>query len=270
MRKLPLLMGVINVTPDSFSDGGKYFSLATAFAQAERLVNEGADILDVGGESSRPGADPVSVSEERDRVIPLIDEIHRRLGVPLSIDTTKFEVALEAFRHGATILNDISGGSDLRIVPLLAESKGTLILMHRQGAPQTMQRNPSYPRGVVTEISDFLKERVALFERAGIPREKIWVDPGIGFGKTIDHNLELLKHLHEFTEIGGRLIIGTSRKTFLSGILGSSPAPFPDRVAGTIASNLWAYEHGASVFRVHDVGEFRRALTTWERMANAG
>jgi dihydropteroate synthase len=268
MRKGPLLMGVLNVTPDSFSDGGKFFSLESALAQAERLVNEGADIVDIGGESSRPNALPVSPQEELDRVLPVVEAIRHRFPIQISIDTTKFEVAEEAFRRGATLLNDITGGSDLRFARLVAETGGTIILMHRQGTPATMQLNPHYPRGVVTEVSDFLKERVHTFLGEGVTRERIWVDPGIGFGKTLAHNLALLNRLSVFEGVGDRLVIGTSRKTFLSHVLDQSYAAISDRMAGTIASNLWAYQQGVSVFRVHEVGEFRRALITWKGIAD--
>lgn len=256
MPPKPLILGVLNVTPDSFSDGGKYATLDRALAGARELVEAGADILDVGGESSRPGAEPVALQDELDRVLPVVEAIVSELGVTVSVDTRKYEVAEAALRSGATIINDISGGQDARLLSLAARGDFSILLMHMQGDPRNMQLAPTYPGGVVEEVKAFLQERVALFEKAGVRRERIWVDPGIGFGKTLDHNLELLRRLKEFRDIGGRLAIGTSRKAFLGG-------PISDREPGTLASNLWAYRQGASVFRVHDVAALRRALSTW-------
>lgn len=256
-------MGVLNVTPDSFSDGGRFYGKGSALAHAERLVQEGADIIDVGGESSRPGALSVSLQEEMDRVLPIVEAIRSTVSVTISVDTRKFEVAREAVRAGAGIINDISGGADIRLLDLMKQSQANLILMHMRGNPENMQKDPAYPKGVVSEVRAFLAERVRAFREAGISKDRLWVDPGIGFGKTLAHNLELLRSYKEFSAIGGRLVAATSRKSFLATVLGDPTLEFPLRDAGTLATNLWAYSHGASLFRVHDVAQFKRALTTW-------
>ncbi len=262
----PLLMGVLNVTPDSFSDGGLYYAKGAALQWAEKLVADGADIVDVGGESTRPGALPVSLQEEMDRVLPIIEAIHSTLPVTISVDTRKFELAREAVRAGALVINDISGGSDPRLVELMKTSSASLVLMHMRGTPETMQNEPQYPKGVVPEVRAFLAERVRAFREAGIAKDRLWVDPGIGFGKTLQHNLNLMASLKELSAVGGRLVIGTSRKSFLAGLLGDPKLPLEQREAGTLSSNLWAYQNGASVFRVHDVAAFRRALMTWTQI----
>ena len=261
-------MGVLNVTPDSFSDGGLYESKEAAVRHVAEMVVAGADIIDIGGESTRPGAKEVSLQEELDRTIPIVEEVASRFSVRLSIDTRKSEVAKCAIAAGATIINDTSGGSDPAMAALAAKDGLTIILMHMQGTPETMQREPSYPRGVVTEVSEFLEGRVKAFEEAGVPWENIWVDPGIGFGKLFQHNLDLLRQLDDFASIGGRLVIGTSRKAFLGTLVGeTSGTPEAVRDPGTLATNLWAYTKGASVFRVHDVLAMRRALSTWEALS---
>ena len=257
-------MGVLNVTPDSFSDGGKYFAIDDALARAEQLVNEGADILDIGGESSRPGAGQVDAKEEIRRTLPVMQEIVKCFSVSLSIDTRKFEVAELAVEAGATIINDISGGEDPRMGQLLKKENVRMVLMHMKGTPETMQQNPNYQQDVVLEVKAFLQQRVNAYLEMGIEREKLWVDPGIGFGKTLSHNLALLNRLDEFAGVGGRLVIGTSRKSFLGQVVSESSAKMELRQPGTLASNLWAYTKGASVFRVHEVGEFKRALQTWQ------
>ncbi|MBI4403286.1 MAG: dihydropteroate synthase [Deltaproteobacteria bacterium] len=268
MRNEPLIMGILNVTPDSFSDGGLYFDRNSALDRARQMSQEGADIIDVGAESTRPGAMPVNVQEELNRVLPVLDLV-KPLAGRISIDTTKYEVAREAVEHGASILNDVSGGSDIRMAELAAEHSLDVILMHRQGTPATMQVCPEYPQGVVHEVFEYLSQRARKFEEAGVVKEKIWVDVGIGFGKTFEQNCQLLRHLDRFNQIAGRVVIGTSRKSFLGKMLGEEPAlPVDRRCPGTLASNLWAYSQGASVFRVHDVGEFKLALTTWRKIVN--
>lgn len=257
----PLVMGVLNVTPDSFSDGGLAFGIEAALVHARRLVAAGADIVDIGGESTRPGATPVALAEELDRVLPVVEACARQLPVRISVDTRKWEVAEAAVRAGATLVNDISGGADARLPGLGADGRVEFLLMHMQGTPETMQRAPSYPRGVVTEVRDALAARVAAFREAGVAPSRIWIDPGIGFGKTVEQNLELLRRLDELGGIGGRVAVGTSRKSFLGTVVGG--APLVDREPGTLATGLWAYQRGASVFRVHDVAAFRRALVTW-------
>lgn len=264
----PLVMGILNVTPDSFSDGGMYLRREDALKHAERMVDEGADIIDVGGESSRPGATPVMLQEEIDRVIPVIEEIRRRTGVRISVDTTKPEVAEAALSAGATLINDISGGVDIRMADLAKRDGIEIILMHMRGTPVTMQIQPFYPRGVATEVRDFLEERVRAFAEAGVAREKIWLDPGIGFGKTVNHNLELLCKVEKFKSEGGRVVVGVSRKSFLGQLLGGSHIEYEDRESGTVAANLWAFSRGANVFRVHNVADTKRALKVWEALTD--
>lgn len=262
-------MGVLNVTPDSFSDGGRFTTLDTALFQTEAMVNEGAHILDVGGESTRPGAKSVSGEEECCRVLPVIEAIRARFPILISIDTQKSSVARQALAIGATILNDVSAGEDPAMVGVAAAAKATVILMHRQGSSQNMQSNPNYPTGVVKEVKAFLQERIATFVRAGVPSHLIWVDPGIGFGKNLEHNLTLMKSLREFIGVGEKLVVGTSRKSFLARLLDNPDLNMEDRLAGTLASNLWAYTQGAEVFRVHDVGALARALKTWEAISDS-
>jgi dihydropteroate synthase len=250
------LMGVINVTPDSFSDGGSFIEPDAAVTHGKRLINEGADILDIGGESTRPGADPVSEDEELWRVMPVLEGLADS-GAQLSIDTMKPGVARHAIDTGATIVNDVTA---FRFAPemaqLVAESGATTCLMHMLGEPRTMQLNPTYD-DVVSDVKAFLEERLAFAVGEGVPEEKIWLDPGIGFGKNLDHNLELLRRLDELTAIGRPLVIGTSRKSFLGKITGRDVA---ERLAGTIATNVLALERGATIFRVHDVAEVGDAL----------
>ncbi len=263
----PLVMGVLNVTPDSFSDGGEFLEREAALRHAEKLFLDGADIIDVGGESTRPGAPEVSAQVEMDRVLPVIEAIASEFAVEISIDTSKVAVAEAAVRLGATIVNDVTVGSDPAMARLGAEHDVCFILMHMRGNPRTMQKDPEYPRGVVSEVRFYLADRVRAFAEAGIDSERLWIDPGIGFGKTAEHNLELLKDLGSFEDLAGRVVVGTSRKKFLSQILGEADLPREAREPGTLASNLWAFSKGASVFRVHDVAAMKRALKTWEAIA---
>lgn len=266
----PLVMGILNVTPDSFSDGGMFLRREDALSQAERLVREGADIIDVGGESSRPGAQPVELDEELSRIIPVIEGIKKRFDVRISVDTVKPDVAKFAIDHGATLINDISGGSDLKMAEQSKRPGVDTILMHMRGTPVTMQIQPFYPRGVVEEVKEFLTERRRQFVEAGVSPQNIWVDPGIGFGKTVNHCLEILRRLPDLKGLGERVVIGTSRKSFLAHLLGGPQVDMEDRISASVATSLWAYDGGASVFRVHDVGEFRRALTVWEALRHGG
>jgi dihydropteroate synthase len=259
-------MGVLNVTPDSFSDGGEFFTKGAALAQAEHLVREGASIIDVGGESSRPGAAAVSIQEEMDRILPVIEAIRSTLPVTISVDTRKFEIAREAVNVGASIINDISGGTDVRLVELMKQTEVTLALMHMRGTPETMQDAPTYPKGVVSEVRTFLADRVRAFREAGVPKDRLWVDPGIGFGKTLEQNIDLLHGLKTFSGVGSRLMIGTSRKSFLAALSGNPKLSMQDRLPGTLSSNLWALSQGASVFRVHDVRAFVQALSVWQAL----
>ncbi len=250
------LMGVVNVTPDSFSDGGLFLDAEAAIAHGEELAREGADILDVGGESTRPGAEAVGVEEERERTEPVVRAL-AGAGRKVSIDTSKLAVAEAALDAGAAIVNDVTAlRGDHRIAELVAERGAGLVLMHMQGDPGTMQLEPSYD-DVVDDVKAFLAERTEAAVAAGVPEERIWLDPGIGFGKTLDHNLELLRRLGELRELGRPLVVGTSRKSFIGKIDGSEVG---DRLGGTIASSVLAAERGAEVLRVHDVAACRQAL----------
>jgi dihydropteroate synthase len=254
------IMGVVNVTPDSFSDGGRYLDATAAIEHGLELEAQGAAILDVGGESTRPGAPPVPEDEELRRVMPVIEGlIERGRGARISIDTYKSRVAASALAAGATMVNDVTAlRGDPDMAGVIAATGALCCLMHMLGDPRTMQNDPHYD-DVVNDIKAFLEERMRFATRAGIARERIVVDPGIGFGKTVAHNLELLRRLSEFRDLGRPLMIGTSRKSFLGRLTGrDSP---DDRLAATIATNVIAYERGARVFRVHDVAPVRDALT---------
>ncbi|MCW3012970.1 MAG: folP [Solirubrobacterales bacterium] len=250
-------MGVVNVTPDSFSDGGRWLDPAAAIAHGHALVAEGAAILDIGGESTRPGAAPVPAAEEAARVIPVIASL-AGAGVLLSIDTTKASVAEAALDAGATYVNDVTAlRSDPDLVGLVAARGCTCCLMHMQGEPRTMQDAPRYT-DVVDDVRAFLEQRVAFAVAHGVAEDRIQIDPGIGFGKTTEHNLQLLARLDELVALGFPVVVGTSRKSFLGRITGrADPA---DRLPGTIASTVLAYARGAQVFRVHDVAPARDAL----------
>ena len=254
------LMGVVNVTPDSFSDGGLFLEPEAAIAHGEQLVRDGAEILDVGGESTRPGAEPVEVVEELERTQPVVADLEG-LGYRVSIDTSKAVVAEAALVAGAEIVNDVTAlQGDAEMAALCAERDATVVLMHMPGDPRTMQDEPRY-EDVVDEVKAFLAERVEAAVAAGIEEERIWVDPGIGFGKTLEHNLELLRRLGELRELGRPLVVGTSRKSFIGKIDGS---PVEDRIGGTIASSVLAVADGADVLRVHDVAELAQALRVAE------
>lgn len=251
-------MGVVNVTPDSFSDGGLFLDADAAVAHGERLAAEGAAILDVGGESTRPGAEPVEVDEELARVVPVVERLVAARAAEVSVDTSKLEVAEAALKAGASIVNDVTA---FRFAPemagLVADRGAVCCLMHMRGEPRTMQRDPTY-RDVVGEVRAFLEERLEFAVGEGVREDRVWLDPGIGFGKTVEHNLELLRRLDEIVAIGRPVVIGTSRKTFLGRLTGR---PEGDRLPGTIATNVIAMERGARVFRVHDVREVADALT---------
>jgi dihydropteroate synthase len=252
----PLVMGIVNVTPDSFSDGGLYLDADVAIAHGRELIAEGAAILDIGGESTRPGAEPVGADEEIRRVIPVIEALSDQ-DVQISIDTTKASVAKRALEAGATIVNDVAAlRFDPEIAAVAAEAGATCVLMHMLGEPRTMQDDPRYDE-VVSDVKAFLEERLAYATGEGIPEERIWLDPGIGFGKTLEHNLELLRRLDEIVAIGRPVVIGTSRKSFLGKLTGRDVA---ERLPATIATNVLAFERGATVFRVHDVAEVADAL----------
>jgi dihydropteroate synthase len=258
--RVPRVMGVVNVTPDSFSDGGRSRTLDDVLAHALGLVADGADLIDIGGESSRPGARPVADEEELRRVIPAVEALAPSVAVPISVDTTKAEVARQALRAGASVINDITAlRGDPELAQVVRESEAGVVLMHMQGAPATMQADPRYD-DVVTEVYDFLAERVAWVESQGILRTQIAVDPGIGFGKTFAHNLELLRNLGRFANLGCAVVVGTSRKGFLGTLTGR---PVADRAAASVASSLAACTLGASVVRVHDVAPMVDAIKVW-------
>jgi dihydropteroate synthase len=256
--RTPLIMGVVNVTPDSFSDGGQFLDPDAAIEHGLRLADEGADILDIGGESTRPGAEPVSEDEELRRVLPVIEGLARDGDARISVDTMKLPVARAALGAGATLVNDVSA---FRFQPemaeLVAEADAGCCLMHMLGKPRTMQEDPRYD-DVVSEVKAFLEERLAFAVSAGIDEERVWLDPGIGFGKTVEHNLELLRRLDEIVAIGRPVVVGTSRKSFLGKLAGGRDEG--ERLPGTIATNVLALERGASVFRVHDVAQNADAL----------
>lgn len=264
MRPRYSLMGIVNVTPDSFSDGGVFLSADAAITHAVRLVAEGADILDVGGESTRPGAEPVSAEEELRRVLPVLEGIAAQAwpAAPpqISIDTSKAAVARAAIAAGASIVNDVSAlRADHAMVEVIAEPGVDCCLMHMLGEPRTMQRagGPKY-NDVVDEVKAFLEERLRFAVGEGVAEERIMLDPGIGFGKTVAHNLALIARLSEIVELGRPVVIGTSRKSFLGRLTGRD---VHQRLYATLASNVLAYERGARIFRVHDVGPMHDALT---------
>jgi len=254
----PLVMGVVNITPDSFSDGGMFADTARAIAHAQRLIGEGADILDLGGESTRPGAAPVSLEVERRRVLPVLEAVASG-GVPVAVDTRKPELMREAIAAGAAMINDVTALSGPGALAAVARAPVAVCLMHMQGDPVTMQANPDY-RDVVREVRDFLAQRVAVAEAAGIARNRIVVDPGFGFGKTVEHNLALLRSLREFTSLGGALLAGLSRKAMLGRLTGREPL---ERVHASVAAALLAIQNGAHIVRVHDVAATRDALAVW-------
>jgi dihydropteroate synthase len=252
------VMGIVNVTPDSFSDGGLYFDAPAAVGHGIDLEASGAAILDVGGESTRPGAEPVSAQDELRRVIPVIEGlVAAGTRARISIDTSKAPVAAAALRAGATLINDVTAlRGDPAMVELVAEQRVQCCLMHMLGEPRTMQEDPRYDE-VVSDVKAFLEQRMEFAVSHGVAEERILLDPGIGFGKTVEHNLELLRRLDELAALGRPLVIGTSRKSFLGRLTGN---PVGDRMAATIATNVLAYERGARVFRVHDAGPVHDAL----------
>ena len=246
-----LVMGILNVTPDSFSDGGCFSDPSVAVKRALEMVAQGADIIDIGGESSRPGAEPVSVAEEIARTVPLIINIRAQSAIPISIDTTKSEVAFQALEAGADIINDVSAfEADPKMVNVAAESGAGVVLMHRKGSPQTMQDDPNYGN-VVDDVRAYLSERLRFAEAHGVARARMVVDPGIGFGKTTEHNLALLRGLPDLLMCGAPLLVGASRKRFVGELTGrADPA---ERKAGSLGVAAWAALHGAHILRVHDV-----------------
>ena len=254
----PLVMGILNVTLDSFSDGGRHSSTAAAIAHAHQMIKEGADILDIGGESTRPGAALVSEREELERVIPVIEGLYG-IPAPISIDTYKPEVMRAAIKAGASMVNDVNALQSEGALHAVAQSDVAVCLMHKQGMPQTMQQHPAY-QDVVVEVSAFLRKRIEATEAAGISRDRILIDPGFGFGKTVEHNLDLLRHLGSLRELGVPLLVGLSRKSMLGEITGRE---VDDRVTASVVAALLAVQRGASIVRVHDVRETVDVLKIW-------
>ncbi|MGE5226864.1 MAG: dihydropteroate synthase [Planctomycetaceae bacterium] len=253
-----LVMGVVNVTPDSFSDGGSLADAHDAERYAAQLLDEGADLVDIGGESTRPGSSPVPIEEELRRVIPVIERVRvARADAVISVDTRHAEVATEALGAGAQVVNDVTGGRDPRLLEAAHDAGAGLVLMHMLGEPETMQDDPRYD-DVVGEVREYLRERVEAAVFAGLPVEALAVDPGIGFGKNLEHNLALLRSLEDFTDLDAALLVGVSRKRFVGTLTGVERAK--DRLEGSLAAATWAAAHGADVVRVHDVLATRRAL----------
>jgi len=250
------VMGILNITPDSFSDGGRYFDPDAALRRGIEMVEQGADLLDVGGESTRPGSDPVSAEEEWRRIGPVIRSLGSKVDVPVSVDTMKREVASKAMEVGASIVNDVSGLRDPAMVRLVAGSRAGAVVMHMLGNPKTMQTHPEYT-DVVRQVRSFLRERIQVLEAAGVASEAIAVDPGVGFGKTPDHNLALLKHLDRLASLGHPVVVGVSRKSFIERLGGGEPT---DRLPGSLAAATLAVAKGAHVVRAHDVRETVRAM----------
>ncbi|MFC7286954.1 dihydropteroate synthase [Herminiimonas glaciei] len=259
----PLVMGILNITPDSFSDGGKYHMLDTALSHAEEMIAAGVDIIDIGGESSRPGSLAVSLKDELDRVMPLVYAL-RDCGKPLSIDTYKPEVMRETIAAGADMINDINGFRAPGALQAVADSDCGLCVMHMQNDPQSMQLQPEYD-DVVAEVREFLRDRIGLMEQAGIARERICIDPGLGFGKTLAHNIALLKNTAELQAVlHSPILIGLSRKTMIGAL---TDKPVEQRMAGSLAGALAAVAHGARIVRVHDVAETVDALRVWQAVS---
>lgn len=259
----PRVVGILNVTPDSFSDGGKFFHHDHAVVHALQMARDGADMIDIGGESTRPGSVRISPDEELRRVLPVLDALAGKLTIPISIDTSKSEVAEECLKRTPVIINDVYGLRDKRMREVAARYRAPVIIMHMQGTPDTMQKNPSYGN-VVEEVVGYLDTQAKLARAAGITQ--VIVDPGIGFGKTVKHNLLLLKHLHEFKRLGYPLMVGVSRKSFLQKILG---ADSDDVFEGTLAASVLAAYHGANLLRVHDVAPVRRAIAITEAIRDS-
>lgn len=250
------IMGILNVTPDSFYDGGKYISIDSALHRAESIFNEGADIIDVGGESTRPGSMPVSVQEEIDRVCPVVEKIFREIGIRISVDTTKAEVAEEALKHGASMINDISGlAFDRRMSDVIAQYKADLVVMHMKGRPLDMQKNIYY-ENLIQDILDFLNESATIAVNKGVDKRRIIIDPGIGFGKTMEQNYRIIDNMEKFVETGFPVLVGLSRKSFISSLYNSDD----ESLWATIALNSISVNKGASIIRVHDVKAHRLAM----------
>lgn len=266
----PRVMGVLNVTPDSFSDGGQHAQLESALTHARAMLAQGADFIDVGGESTRPGAAEVSEQEELDRTIPVIERLAAEIAVPISIDTQKPAVMRAAVTAGASLINDVAALRAEGALAAAADLNVPVCLMHMQGAPRTMQQAPHYA-DVVSEVAGFLQARAAACVEAGIPHEHILLDPGFGFGKTLDHNVALMQGLSQLKQLGHPLLIGVSRKSMIGALAGSvqQPVAVEQRLAGSVAAALFAVTQGAAILRVHDVAETVQALRVWQGLDQA-
>jgi len=263
------IMGILNVTPDSFYDGGKYTSIDLALKKTEEMINDGVDIIDIGGESTRPDSLPVKEEEELKRVLPVIKEIKKRFTIKLSIDTYKSKVALESINEGVEIINDISGlRFDNTMLDVVKKYNTELIIMHMQGTPQTMQKNPVY-KNVVEDIKEFFLERIKFATENGIKKQNLILDPGIGFGKTTKHNIEILKNIKKFKCLNQKLLIGTSRKSFIGRILATEENPLPpqERLTGSIVTYVWCILEGINILRVHDVKETKHVIKIMETLS---
>ena len=266
VEKQSLIMGILNVTPDSFSDGGKYLEKNNAINHALAMIDNGADIIDVGGESTRPFSNPVSLDEEISRVIPVIEGIRNESDVCISIDTTKAEVATAALNSGASLINDVSAMEvDPLMIDVALKFDCPIIIMHMKGSPKSMQDNPQY-ESLISDIKDYLQERVDFIVSKGINSKKIVIDPGIGFGKTVENNFEIINNLNYFTKMGFPVMLGASRKSFI-GI--SLDLPEDDRLEGSLAANIIGLQNGAKIFRVHDVAETNKAFIIVNKIFNS-
>ena len=258
-------MGILNVTPDSFFDGGKYTQLDSAINQSKKMINEGAKIIDIGGESSRPFSKPISVQDEIKRVLPVIEALKSEINIPISIDTTKFEVAKESINAGASIINDISAlRGDDRMSSLAADKDIYVVLMHMKGTPENMQIKPKY-NNIITEIKSFLSNRISFAKKKGISSEKLIIDPGLGFGKSVRHNYLILNKLSEFLDLNCPILVGSSRKSFIGKILKSDS----DRLFGTAATIAISILRGAKIVRVHDVKQIKEVIEISDAIASA-
>ena len=266
-KKKTLIMGVINITPDSFSDGGLYLNKNAALDHAKKLISEGADIIDIGGESSRPGSKPISIQEEIDRILPVIESLNDfNPSCIISIDTYKYEVAEKAISLGAKIINDISGLSfDNGMVDLVVKHKVPIVIMHMKGKPNNMQNNPHY-NNLLNEITDFFKKQIRFAKTKGVQDKQIILDPGIGFGKSYDDNFKIIKNLNQLASLGYPILIGTSRKAFIGDILGN--VSVQNRIFGTAATVSMCVRNGANIVRVHDVYQMKQVVTVTEKILN--
>ena len=260
----PKIMGILNFTPDSFSDSGKFFTLDKALFQVEKMLNDGADIIDIGGESTRSNAEIVTLEQELERVVPLVEAVRKRFDCLISVDSSKAEVFRQSALVGADILNDIRALQEPNALETAVELGLPVCLMHMQGTPQNMQQNPEYD-DVVEDVADFLNQRIFACTMAGIPKEHIILDVGFGFGKTVQHNYQLLKHLNAFVASGYPVLAGLSRKSMIGNVINK---PVDQRVAGSVAGALLAVQNGAKIVRVHDVAETADALKVWQAMQN--